>query len=227
MMHDWCIIENDVSFCDHHQISAKGPIAIHKYSFWMEFIKSIDWEKVKAIAPKATWIAAPLLGSWVTMLFGARNDKHWYKRLRKPSLTPPGWVFPIVWTALYLMLGYASYLVWQVIPGGGGCICSKEKILTFVRGPLGLFWAHMLLNYSWSFAFFKCHCLGLSFLICEALVISAGYLIYTVRIIDPVAAYWMVPYLAWITFASYLNLQIWLQNKSSKKPASDMLKKNR
>ena len=134
-----------------------------------------------------------MLSGWVSNS-GYGND--WFDALRKPSIMPPGWVFGAAWTALYIFLGLALALILQARGARGRNIA------------LGLFAAQMLLNYSWSPVFFGMHLIAPAlFIIVLMLSLSIAASFIFVRIRQP-AAWLMMPYLAWLAFASMLNYRI-------------------
>ena len=122
-----------------------------------------------------------------------------YPYLEKSALTPPGYVFPVVWTVLYLLMGLSLALVVQ--RGGKGV------------GAAVLFWVLQLaLNFSWSLLFFSFGayfeallCLSLLWLVLLLMILA----FHTVR---PLAAWLQVPYFLWVSFAGYLNLVVWQLN---------------
>jgi benzodiazapine receptor len=120
----------------------------------------------------------------------------WYELLRKPSWNPPGWVFGPVWTALYLSLAVAAWLVW------------RERGLSGAALPLTLFAAQLLLNAAWSGLFFA---LRLPWLAFAEIVLLWGAILATLLAfwrVTPIAGWLLVPYLAWVTFAAALNLTL-------------------
>ena len=123
----------------------------------------------------------------------------WYAQLVKPSWNPPASVFGPVWTTLYIMIAVAGFLAWE---SGHG---DRGRALTF--------WGvQLVLNAAWSWLFFGLHRPGWAF--GEILLLLAAIVI-TIRAfyrIKPVAALLMVPYLAWVSFASFLNFTIWRLN---------------
>lgn len=144
----------------------------------------------------AVTLAASAVGSLVTY----PNIQGWYDHLAKPSWNPPNWVFGPVWSALYVCMAVAAWLVWRQ----GGLWSAKV--------PLTLFAVQLALNTLWSCIFFGLQSPGLAFV--EVLVLWAA-------IIATAAAFWqwsmiagilLVPYLAWVSFASVLNLAIWRLN---------------
>jgi benzodiazapine receptor len=124
----------------------------------------------------------------------------WYSQIRKPSWTPPSWLFGPVWTALYVMMAVAGWWVWR--QGGGEA----------QRGALGLFLAQLVLNAAWSWLFFGLHspAAGLAGIGC--LWIAILLTIVAFFHVSPLAGWLMVPYLLWVTFASGLNFTIWRLN---------------
>jgi tryptophan-rich sensory protein len=124
----------------------------------------------------------------------------WYNTLNRSPLTPPNYVFPIVWTILYAIIGFCGWLIWQA---------SWFPQLNLVKS---LYITQLLLNWSWSPLFFSYHLIDISMLtilIMDILVSMIMYLTYSkIRTV----ALLMVPYLAWLLFATYLNFYIWLYN---------------
>ena len=123
-----------------------------------------------------------------------------YRSLAKPPLSPPGWLFPIVWTLLYLAMGYAAYRV-QI----------SDKSQAQSKKAMTLYWAQLALNFLWSPIFF-----GLNWYLAAFFILAVLWaLIYlTMRkfsLIDETAGDLFIPYILWVTFAGYLNFMIaWL-----------------
>eukprot|EP00252_Welwitschia_mirabilis_P007411 TRINITY_DN1871_c0_g1_i11.p1 TRINITY_DN1871_c0_g1~~TRINITY_DN1871_c0_g1_i11.p1 ORF type:complete len:151 (-),score=10.38 TRINITY_DN1871_c0_g1_i11:168-620(-) len=122
----------------------------------------------------------------------------WYKQLKKPPWTPPGWVFPIVWTSLYAMMGVASWLVW--LEGG----FEKQVV------PLGMYLFQLLLNFIWTPLFFGMHKPGAAFADIVLLWFTILTTIYLFWQVTEVAAYLLVPYILWVSLASTINFYIWV-----------------
>jgi len=124
----------------------------------------------------------------------------WYSQIQKPDWTPPSWLFGPVWTALYLAMAVAAWLVWK----RGGWAAQ--------RGALGLFLVQITLNAAWSVLFFGLHspALGLLCIACLWVAILLT-LVAFVRVV-PAAGWLLVPYLLWVSFASALNFAIWRLN---------------
>lgn len=122
-----------------------------------------------------------------------------FSLLNKPPLSPPGWLFPVVWTVLFLLMGYASYLVSRSD--------SVQK-----RPALILYAIQLIVNFFWSIFFFSFEWYLFSFF---WLVLLWVLILLTIRAfwrISPVAAILLIPYLLWVTFAGYLNLAIYFLN---------------
>ncbi|MEJ2007543.1 MAG: tryptophan-rich sensory protein [Acidobacteriota bacterium] len=124
----------------------------------------------------------------------------WYAALLKPSWTPPNWVFGPVWSALYLAMAIAAWLVWNRAGFSGA------------RVALALFAAQLVLNVCWSAIFFWAHRPGFAF--GEIILLWVLILATTVafRPLSRAAAWLMVPYLFWVAFAAALNYSIWRLN---------------
>ena len=118
----------------------------------------------------------------------------WYSSLSKPGWTPPSWVFGPVWTALYVMMGVASYRVWRA------------------GGSLRLYIVQLALNFAWSLIFFKAHDLGLATVDIAALWVAVAATTIQFWRVDPVAGYLMLPYLAWTSYASTLTVAMYARN---------------
>jgi benzodiazapine receptor len=127
----------------------------------------------------------------------------WYPTLIKPSFNPPNWIFAPVWSMLYVMMGVAAGLVWDRMD-------SNKEV---VKKALIIFAIQLALNALWSYLFFGLHnpmLAGLEIIILW-LVIYETYLHFSK--INKIAAYLLIPYLAWVSFAMVLNGSIWWLNK--------------
>ncbi|MGB7511842.1 MAG: TspO/MBR family protein [Pelodictyon phaeoclathratiforme] len=121
----------------------------------------------------------------------------YYHVLNKPSWNPPDWLFPPAWSLLFLLMGIALYLVVQQY--------SKE---TKIRGALIVFGAQLLLNLGWSAAFFGLHSPVLAMVVIVLLWLGIVLTIVKFRAVSPMAGNLLIPYLMWVTFASFLNFTI-------------------
>ena len=124
--------------------------------------------------------------------------------LTKPPLSPPGWLFPLVWTILYTLMGLASYLVF-----------TSQKDRNEIKLALQIYTLQLAFNFFWTILFFNFELYFFAFfwlLALLALIILTTILFYKV---SKPAAYLMIPYIIWVTFAAYLNLGIALLNWKS------------
>lgn len=140
-------------------------------------------------------LAAGRLGSLVT----TPNIESWYEPLAKPPLVPPNEVFGPVWIFLYLLIGIALFLVW-IAP-------KKEQGWLYVS-----FFAQLILNTAWSFAFFGARQPWLGVVVIGLLVAAIIWTIQTFRMVSKPAALLMMPYLFWVLFATYLTVGVALLN---------------
>lgn len=125
----------------------------------------------------------------------------WYQSLTKPPLNPPGWVFGPVWTTLYLLMGIALYIVWQRAGRPGATLA------------VGVFGAQLILNALWTPAFFAEQSPWLGLQIIVPLLVLIAFSVVLFWRIRPLAGWLLVPYLAWVSFATYLNAGIWWLNR--------------
>ncbi|MBZ9625916.1 tryptophan-rich sensory protein [Clostridium sp. FP2] len=124
-----------------------------------------------------------------------------YKNFNKPSFSPPGWVFPVVWTILFFLMAVAAYRIWM--KGKSGEDVTKALVLYVVQ---------LFLNFLWSIIFFRFRLYAIAFL--ELLLLLVFILLTTFEFyrIDKPSAYLMVPYIVWVSFAGVLNYAIWMLN---------------
>lgn len=143
---------------------------------------------------------------WIVLCFGAAamgagfGPGAWYASLNKPSFNPPNWIFGPVWTTLYLCMAIAAWRVSCRVP------------FPAAWRPLGLFLLQLALNAIWTPIFFGLHYLGWAFaeIVCLWGAILATILAF--RKVDRVAMGLLVPYLAWVSFAAFLNFTLWRLN---------------
>ncbi len=125
--------------------------------------------------------------------------KTWYVHIQKPAWNPPNWLFAPVWSTLYVLMGIALGLV--IIQNKG----NKRMAITF-------FVIQFLLNMAWSFIFFKMHHIGLALAEILAMWVMILITIVTFSKINKTAAWLLVPYISWVSFASLLTFTIWKLN---------------
>lgn len=150
---------------------------------------------LKLIASLALTLGVGAMGS----IFTVSEITTWYAGLNKPFFSPPNWVFGPVWTTLYILMGVSLYLVW----------ISKKKKRDMV---MGIFLFQLFLNFLWSIIFFANHNPQAAFIEVIILWVFILMTIKETRAISKNASYLLYPYLAWVTFASILNLAIVILN---------------
>ena len=144
-------------------------------------------------------LAIPLaVGGLAVLLSGGMAD---YKQLNQPPLSPPGWLFPIVWTILYLLMGYASYRVY-----------TSDKEPSVVRRALILYAIQLFFNFLWPIVFFRFGWYWFAFILLLVLWVFIYLTMHFFEGIDETAEALLIPYLLWVTFAGYLNLGVVLLN---------------
>ena len=150
------------------------------------------------INPLVLFIPIPLLlGSLIGNI--GRPDKWYNNKLKKPDLNPPNYIFPIVWTILYLMIGISYFLA-----------LSKTKDIKNWILPI----LHLLLNFSYSPMFFYFRELLLSSILTTLILITGLMIIYQFSILDKslISTYLLIPYIIWLCFANYLSWSIYFIN---------------
>ena len=153
----------------------------------------LNWKKL------ALLLAIPLaVGGLATLLSGGMSE---YPQLVQPPLSPPGWVFPVVWTILYLLMGYASYRVY-----------TSDRSKQSIQKALTLYSIQLFLNFLWPILFFGLQWRLTAFFLLIALWIAILLTIRAFSNIDERAGDLLLPYLLWVTFAGYLNLGVFLLN---------------
>jgi len=154
-------------------------------------------EVVALAVAVAACLAAGAIGSVAT----AGAIPTWYAGLRRPPWNPPAWVFGPVWTALYLLMAVAAWLVWREHAGPAGSVA------------LGLFALQLVLNTAWSLIFFGLRAPGWAVVDIVALWLAIALTVVAFWPVRPVAGALLLPYLAWVTFAAVLNVAVWRLNR--------------
>lgn len=134
--------------------------------------------------------------------FTVSSIKTWYVYLNKPTFSPPNWIFGPVWTTLYFFMGVSFYLIWLQD--------SKNKK---IRSAMLLFVVQLVFNFLWSIIFFGFHNPLIAFIDIILLWIMILLTIIKFHKLSKQAAYLLVPYILWVSFAALLNLSIVLLNK--------------
>lgn len=128
----------------------------------------------------------------------------WYDRLRKPAWTPPGWVFPVTWTMLYICMSVSAARV-AVLPGSGQALA---------------FWgAQIAFNTLWTPIFFGLHRMAAALVVMAGLWVFVALTMVAFWALDPVAGLLFAPYLLWVTIAAALNLAVWRMNPDAARSA--------
>ena len=127
------------------------------------------------------------------------NNMDIYDKINTPPLSPSGWLFPVVWTILFILMGVSAAIIYTSR--------SKQK-----DDALFVYAVSLVLNFSWSIFFFNMLSFKVSFIILIALWLSIIITIIKYYKIKPIAAWLQLPYLLWVTFAGYLNFAIILLN---------------
>lgn len=141
--------------------------------------------------------AVGALSGWLTR----EGTQIYAQTIVKPPLSPPGWVFPVVWAILYALMGIGAAKVYQAP-------ASKTRSM-----GLNLFITQLVVNFFWSPIFFNLQDFGFSLLWLLLLWGLVLWMILAFRKVDPLAAKLQIPYLLWLTFAAYLNFGVWYLNR--------------
>jgi tryptophan-rich sensory protein len=161
----------------------------------------MDNSIVKLIISVVACLAAGGIGS----LFTFKAIPTWYPGLKKPKYTPPNQAFGPVWTTLYILMGLSVYFIWQ------RGLATDGVLLAFI-----LFWVQLVLNALWSIIFFGMKSKGGGVIT----IIVLWFLILTTIITSFQVSVWagilLIPYILWVSVATYLNAGIWWLNKPIK-----------
>lgn len=151
----------------------------------------IQWKKL------ILCIVIPLAVGGLSALL-TKDAAQAFTLLNKPPLSPPAWLFPVLWTILYILMGIASYMI---------LVSGKS-----VSGSLIVYAIQLFFNFSWTLIFFNLTAYLPAFLWLTALWLLILITIFLFRRISAAAALLLVPYILWVTFAGYLNLMIYIRN---------------
>lgn len=149
------------------------------------------------------FVALCLATGYLSSIVTQSSIETWYPTIKKPSFNPPNWVFAPVWTLLFILMGIAAGLVWGKL----------EQNKDLVKKGLLFFTIQLLLNALWSFLFFGLNNILLASIeiILLFLILYETYLIF--KQIDKKASLLLIPYLAWVGFASVLTITIYFLNR--------------
>lgn len=146
-------------------------------------------------------VVACLSAGWIGSFFTAPSIIGWYSLINKPFFNPPNWVFAPVWTTLFILMGISLFLVWDK-----GLKKKKVKL------GVSVFGLQLFFNVLWSIIFFGLHQILWAF--AEIIILWSLILVTMIKFykIEKKAAYLLVPYILWVSFATVLNFSIWLVN---------------
>ena len=133
-------------------------------------------------------------------LLSMEGMDYYTEYVTKPALTPPGWLFPVVWTILYTLMGISAARIW-LAPASA----ARDKSLTLYVGQL-------IVNFFWSLIFFNAQAYGFAAVWLLLLVVLAALMILQFYKVDKKAALLQIPYFVWLLFALYLNIGVWALN---------------
>ncbi len=146
-------------------------------------------------------LVLPQLAGIIGSFFTVSAIPVWYAGLEKPGFSPPNWLFGPAWVMLYFLMGISVYLIWQKM--------GENKA---AKSAFWLFWIHLFFNAIWSIIFFGLQNPGLAFV--NIVIIWLLIIVLMIKFwgINRWAAYLLIPYLLWVSFASLLNYFIWYLN---------------
>ena len=155
------------------------------------------WKKIK---PYVISVALALgVGGLSALLTSGNMDL--YSEIVQPPLAPPPWLFPVVWTVLFILMGISSAMIF-----------TSDAPKRDVNNALTVYGINLFLNFFWSIIFFNMRAYFFAFIWLIALWITILVMIIKFIKIKPLAGYIQIPYLIWVTFAGYLNLAIYILN---------------
>jgi tryptophan-rich sensory protein len=141
-------------------------------------------------------LAISAVGAWAT----ATSVRDWYPTLNKPAFNPPNWIFAPVWTTLYVMIAVAGWRVW------------RARGFADAQSAMTAYALQLALNLVWSFVFFGAQAIGAALVEIVALLAAIVVNVRLFRRIDRVAGVLLLPYAAWVSFATVLNAALWQMN---------------
>lgn len=156
--------------------------------------------KIKNTSTLIIAILIPIAVGALSALFSGNMSL--YSKIDKPSLSPPGFIFPIVWTILYILMGISSYIIYESDSP------KKQK-------ALNTYALQLFFNFWWSILFFRFSLYLFAFLWLLSLIVIIAVMIYRFYQIKPLSSYLQIPYLLWCLFAAYLNFMIVSANRGA------------
>lgn len=146
-------------------------------------------------------MAIPLSIGFLGSMFTMESVRTWYAAINKPALNPPNWIFAPVWTTLYVLMGIASFRVWQ-----------KRKTVEGFYWAVIIYIIQLAFNLMWSFIFFELHQVGFALIeivLLLLLIIINAFIFYR---FDKLSGWLFLPYFLWVSFATYLTYSIFILN---------------
>ena len=144
-------------------------------------------------------VSAELTGAVSALISGNFSDL--YAEIRNPPLSPPGWLFPVVWTILYALMGIGAYIVYR-----------NDDADSDRNTALGLYVIQLGVNFLWSIIFFRFKLFAVAALTALILVLLVAAMLLAFRKVNKTAAAINIPYLLWLIFAAYLSFGVWILN---------------
>lgn len=149
----------------------------------------------------AFWILVTELVGAAAGFLSREGTELYQQSILKPAFSPPGWVFPVVWSILYLLMGIAAARI----------ALSSENPAK--RSALRIYVIQLAVNFLWPLIFFNLQAFGAAFLWLVLLWALIVWMVLSFREIDKAAAWLVLPYLLWVAFAGYLNFGVWMLNR--------------
>ncbi|MCM8759434.1 MAG: tryptophan-rich sensory protein [Candidatus Omnitrophica bacterium] len=159
-------------------------------------LKKNEKKIIVLIASIGICMSAGIIGS----IFTSQSVDSWYKAINKPEITPPNWIFAPVWTLLYIMMGISLFFVWTSQR-------TARKTIALI-----IFFLQLILNMLWSAIFFGLQDVFLALVDIVLLWTGIFFTILAFRRVSNIAAYLLVPYILWVSFATFLNYLIFIMN---------------
>lgn len=147
-------------------------------------------------------LAVGYASSMISNILSGLDNSQYYSQLIKPGFAPPSFIFPIVWTILFILMGVSSYLIFR-----------KGYDLSKVKDAMFYYWLQLGLNFIWSILFFGLDLRLTALVNVVILIVVVIIMIIKFAKIDKKAAYLNIPYLLWLFYAMFLNYFIWMINK--------------
>lgn len=141
------------------------------------------------------WVVATELVGALSALISGGNFSEFYSSLEQPPFAPPGWLFPVMWSILYALMGVSAYLIW-------------ESGNTRRKGAIILYGAQLFANFLWTPVFFGLKSLKGATVVVVIMLILITVMIISFLRINKTAAYLNLPYLFWTAFATYLTIGV-------------------